>query len=176
VAAIATALTVLAATVFGLPAPAHANSVNGSITSGNYYYIISNTAVAMCFDVQGASRNPGTPIQQWWCGSQWNQQFQFVHSVVAGVSVWRLRLRYAPNLCVRVDFGGENAPLVADTCGPGWDQWFVLTATDKYGYRTMAAMYEPGIDIGYTENFMVPGASMVTRKDTDLQVWDSIPF
>jgi hypothetical protein len=173
-ARIGTALAVLATLVFGMATPAHAGPISGSPISGQYYYIVMQFQVTYCLDVQGASGSPGTPIQIWTCGPQWNQQFQFIHSVIAGKSVWQLRLRYAPSLCVAVDYGGYYAPLVTAPCGPGWDQWFILnTPQVSQGGRIIAPLYEPGLGVDLAS--VGDGASVIIAAGNWARIWNSVP-
>jgi hypothetical protein len=158
-----TVLATVAAVLVVGAAPAYAGPV--APVSGNYYYLLAADMPnpTMCMDVRNASANPGGYLQLWDCGVQWNQQFKF-ERLRAGNNqdVWRMRLRYAPSLCVAVDQGplpdpSWARPMVTEPCSNGWEQLFLLgTSADG---SMFLPLYENGMCMSHDYDHYAPSTT-----------------
>jgi hypothetical protein len=123
--------------------PAHADPppfryVTASPVSGQVYNI-SSEKDGRCVDVQDAKTNNGATLQEFDCGMQWNQQFEFDYvGVMNGLTAWRIKPRYllgtgphGTDRCVDVYKGQAtvNTYLQVWDCNDGWQQLFHIGST-----------------------------------------------
>jgi Ricin-type beta-trefoil lectin domain-like len=141
-AAALTAVTLgFAALIAGTPAHAFApafRTVKAYPTSGQFYNIVSEKD-GRCIDVRDAGTGNGTLVQEFDCGTQWNQQFKFVSiGTVNGLSAWRIKPRYllgtgpgGSDKCLDVinGSGSVNMQLQVWDCSNGWQQMFHIGGT-----------------------------------------------